>query len=35
MPDEPRADAERSVVAAYRVPEGRVRLVDVTDEYRK
>jgi hypothetical protein len=34
MPDEPRADAERSVVA-YWVPEGRVRLVEVTDEYRE
>ena len=27
-------DAERSVVAAYRVPEGDVSLEDVTDEYR-
>lgn len=26
-------DADRSVVAAYRVPEGHVRLNDVTDEY--
>ena len=28
-------DADRSVVAAYRVPEGDVDLEDVTDEYRK
>ncbi|RXK46875.1 alkaline phosphatase D family protein [Halorientalis pallida] len=27
-------DADREVVAAYRVPEGVVNLVDVTDEYR-
>ena len=29
------SDAERSVVAAYRVPEGVVNLEDVTDEYRE
>lgn len=29
------SDAERSVVVAYRVPEGAVNLVDVTDEYRE
>ena len=28
-------DADRSVVAAYRVPEGAVELEDVTDEYRE
>ena len=28
-------DADRSVVAAYRVPDGVVNLVDVTDEYRE
>ena len=28
-------DADRSVVAAYRVPEGDVDLEDVTDEYRE
>lgn len=27
-------DADREVVAAYRVPEGRVELEDVTGEYR-
>ncbi|PSQ15900.1 alkaline phosphatase [Halobacteriales archaeon QS_8_69_26] len=27
-------DADRGVVTAYRVPEGEVRLIEVTDEYR-
>ncbi len=27
-------DADRSVIAAYRVPEGEIELEDVTDEYR-
>jgi alkaline phosphatase D len=27
-------DADRSVVAAYRVPDGVVNLIDVTEEYR-